>query len=40
MPLPGTSLVSQLLSADQSAGEGREGTQALVKTLKRLANSA
>lgn len=36
LPLPGTSLVSQLLSANQAAGEGREGTQALVKTLERF----
>ena len=34
--LPGTALASQLLSANQAAGEGREGTQALVKTLERL----
>ena len=37
-PMPGTSLVTQLLSANQAAGEGREGTQALVKTLERLAH--
>jgi len=37
IPLPGASLVSQLLSANQAAGEGRQGTQALVKTLNRLA---
>jgi len=37
-PLPGTSLVSQLLSSNQAAGEGREGTQALVKTLERFAH--
>ena len=36
-PVPGTALVSQLLAANQAAGEGREGTQALVKTLERLA---
>jgi len=35
--LPGTALVSQLLAANQAAGEGRDGTQALVKTLERLA---
>jgi len=35
--LPGTSLVHQLFAANQAAGEGREGTQALVKTLERLA---
>ena len=37
VPLPGTALVHQLLTANQAAGEGREGTQALVKTLERLA---
>ena len=35
-PLPGTALVHQLLTANQAAGEGREGTQALLKTLERL----
>lgn len=38
VPLPGTSLVHQLLAANQAANEGREGTQALVKTIERLAN--
>jgi 3-hydroxyisobutyrate dehydrogenase len=38
LPLPGTSLVSQLLAANQAMGEGGEGTQALVKTIERLAN--
>ncbi|NOS99022.1 MAG: NAD(P)-dependent oxidoreductase [Phycisphaerales bacterium] len=37
VPLPGTSLVHQLLASNQAMGEGREGTQALVKTLERLA---
>ncbi len=37
VPLPGTALVSQLLAANQAAGEGREGTQALIKTIERLA---
>ncbi len=37
IPLPGTALVSEFLAANQAAGEGREGTQALVKTLERLA---
>jgi len=37
VPLPGTALVTQLLAANQAAGEGREGTQALVKTIERLA---
>ena len=36
VPLLGTALVSQLLAANQAANEGREGTQALVKTLERL----
>jgi len=36
-PLPGTALASQLLSSNQALGEGREGTQALIKTLERLA---
>jgi 3-hydroxyisobutyrate dehydrogenase-like beta-hydroxyacid dehydrogenase len=35
--MPGTALVRELLAAAQAAGEGREGTQALVKTLERLA---
>lgn len=38
VPLPGTALVSQLLSSNQAQGEGREGTQAMVKTLERLAS--
>lgn len=37
LPLPGTALVHQMLAANQAAGEGREGTQALVKVLERLA---
>jgi 3-hydroxyisobutyrate dehydrogenase len=37
VPLTGTALVSQLLAANQAAGEGREGTQALIKTIERLA---
>ncbi len=40
VPLPGTSLVHQLLSANQAMGEGREGTQALLKTIERLANTS
>jgi len=35
-PMPGTALVHELLRASQAAGEGREGTQALLKTLERL----
>lgn len=38
VPLPGTALVQQLLTANQAAGEGREGTQALLKTLERIAH--
>jgi len=38
IPLPGTALVNQLLAANQAADEGREGTQALLKTLERLAS--
>ena len=37
IPLPGTALVTQLLTANQVRGEGREGTQALLKTLEHLA---
>ncbi len=35
--MAGTALVHQLLCANQAEGEGREGTQALVKTVERLA---
>jgi len=38
IPLPGTAMVTQLLTANQIHGEGREGTQALLKTLERLAH--
>ncbi len=37
VPLPGTTIVHQLFAANQAKGEGHEGTQALVKTLERLA---
>ncbi len=37
VPLPGTALVHQLFAANQAAGEGREGTQAIIKTIERLA---
>ena len=37
VPLPGTALVSQLLTASQAAGEGRKGTQVLVQAVERLA---
>jgi len=36
VPLPGTSLVHQLLAANQPADEGREGTQALVKNHRKI----
>jgi 3-hydroxyisobutyrate dehydrogenase len=38
-PVPGTGLVAQLLTASQAAGDGRCGTQALVKVLEQLAGS-
>lgn len=38
VPLPGTALVSQLLTASQAAGEGRKGTQVLIRTVERLAS--
>jgi 3-hydroxyisobutyrate dehydrogenase len=34
--LPGTGLVHQLFASNQAHGEGRDGTQALLKTLERL----
>ena len=34
--LPGTAIVNQLFTANQAAGEGREGTQAIVKTIERM----
>jgi len=36
LPSPGLSLVHQLFSACQARGEGREGTQALIKSLQAL----
>jgi 3-hydroxyisobutyrate dehydrogenase len=39
-PALATSLVSQLFSAAQAEGRGREGTQALFKVLEKLANLA
>jgi len=36
-PLPVTSLVHQMFLSLQSAGEGKSGTQALVKALERVA---
>ncbi len=35
--LPGASLVHQLFAANQALGEGQEGTQSMIKTLRRLA---
>jgi 3-hydroxyisobutyrate dehydrogenase len=37
-PLPGTALVNQLFAAVEADGFGGEGTQALVKALKKLAD--
>jgi 3-hydroxyisobutyrate dehydrogenase len=37
LPLPALNFVHQLFAGNQSHGEGKEGTQALVKSLKRLA---
>ena len=34
--LPGTGLVHQLFASNQERGEGRDGTQALLKTMERL----
>jgi 3-hydroxyisobutyrate dehydrogenase len=36
VPLPVTSLVNQMFHSLQSAGEGRSGTQALVRVMERL----
>jgi 3-hydroxyisobutyrate dehydrogenase len=37
IPVPALGLVHQLFMGCQSAGEGREGTQALIKSIERLA---
>ncbi|MDZ7337797.1 MAG: 2-hydroxy-3-oxopropionate reductase [candidate division KSB1 bacterium] len=37
LPLPALSLVHQLFASCEAAGEGTEGTQALIKALERLA---
>ena len=37
LPLPVTSLVNQMYHSLQGAGEGRSGTEVLVKALERLA---
>jgi 3-hydroxyisobutyrate dehydrogenase len=39
-PLPGTALVHQLFLALEAEGLGEEGTQALVKTLEKLAGAS
>ena len=39
VPLPVTSFVHQMFYSLQSAGEGRSGTQALVKALERIAGA-
>jgi 3-hydroxyisobutyrate dehydrogenase-like beta-hydroxyacid dehydrogenase len=36
LPLPVTSLIHQMYFSLQAGGEGRNGTQALVKALERL----
>lgn len=36
LPTPGLGLVHQLYASCQAAGEGREGTQALIKSIERL----
>lgn len=38
LPLPALALVNQLFNGSQAYQEGREGTQALIKSLQRLAN--
>lgn len=38
VPLPATSLIHQMFISLQSAGEGKNGTQALVKALERLSD--
>jgi len=40
LPTPGTALVHQLFASNQAADGGREGTQALIKSLERLAGMA
>ena len=39
LPLPALALVNQLFAGCQAHGEGREGTQALIKSLRRLGNN-
>jgi 3-hydroxyisobutyrate dehydrogenase len=36
LSMPGASLVHQLYASNQAAGEGAEGTQSMIKTLRRL----
>ena len=38
LPLPALSFVHQMYTSNQANGEGREGTQALYKSVKRLSN--
>ncbi|HQI49684.1 MAG TPA: NAD-binding protein, partial [bacterium] len=40
LPAPALALVHQLFTGCQAHGEGREGTQALVKSLRRLGGNA
>ena len=40
LPLPGTALAEQLYVAAQAQGFGQKGTQALLKTLERIAGEA
>jgi len=37
LPMPALAMVHQLFSACQARGGGREGTQALIKSLRALA---
>jgi 3-hydroxyisobutyrate dehydrogenase-like beta-hydroxyacid dehydrogenase len=37
IPLPATALIHQLLDSLEAAGDGKCGTQALVKVVERLA---
>ncbi len=39
LPSPALALVNQLFTGCQAHGEGREGTQALIKSLQRLGNN-
>jgi 3-hydroxyisobutyrate dehydrogenase len=39
LPVPALGLVHQLFVGCQASGEGREGTQALIKSLERLSRN-